>query len=95
MLYNECSIGFLRKCRILKLKDDEDEEGRIPLANAKLQNIEKEIRRIQKDYNIEVFKTTDSCRAYGDITIKNTEKRNKDPIVHEARNLGTPNHCQQ
>ena len=47
MLYNECSIGFLRKCRILKLKDDEDEdeEGCIPLATAKLQNVEKEIRR--------------------------------------------------
>ena len=55
MLINEYPIGFLKRCRTLKLKEKNDDEEHGPLATAKVPYVEglgEEIRRILKDYNI-------------------------------------------
>ena len=65
MLINEYPIGFLKRCRILKPKEKNDDEEHGPLAAAKVpyyvEGLGEGIRRILKDYNIRtVFKTIDN-----------------------------------
>ena len=80
MLKNEYPIGFLKRCRTLKRKENDDEEHE-PLTTAKIPYVEglgEEIRRILKDYNIRtVFKTIDTL---GRILTKV-----KDPTPPEER----------
>ena len=50
---NEYPIGFLKRCRTLKRKNDDEEHK--PLSTAKIPYVEglgEEIRRILKDSNI-------------------------------------------
>ena len=75
---NESPIGFLKRCRTLKRKNNDEHK---PLTTAKIpygEGLGEEIRRILKDYNIRtVFKTIDTL---GRILTKV-----KDPTPPEER----------